>query len=152
MSGTSSIRAMNTEDYAIETNSENENIHLLTQQIAFATFTWYSTRLMFSSCFSTFFTGNLCLYNKFKGGDTILMGMAFKSIVHIGYRFNELVHISGDFEKRLCSIQKCFKLLTIPQEKEGQPRHEGKNWPRKGGIEFKDVELRYKPTTKLVLK
>jgi hypothetical protein len=85
MSGTSSIRAMGTEDHALSTDSENQNAHKLAQIISFATFTWYSTRLMMASNVSTLLTGNLCLFSKYRGGDTIMAAMAFKQVVHLGY-------------------------------------------------------------------
>ena len=78
---------------------------------------WYSSRLLTMSCFSTLFTGSLVLLSK---SDTeagsIMAAMAFQRVVHVGYLFNGLVHISGDFEEKLAKIQKCFKLLAIPQE------------------------------------
>lgn len=115
MSGTSSIRAMGTEEHALETDADNQNAHLLAQQVSHATFVWYSLRLLCASAASTFITGSVCLYSKNSGeGDSILAAMAFQRIVHIGYLFNGLVHISGDFEEKLAKIQKCFKLLVIP--------------------------------------
>lgn len=77
MSGCSTIRAFNSEDNAIEMDAENQNHHLLAQQVSFATFTWYSTRLMLASCASTLLTGTLCLYSKFNGADSIMVAMAF---------------------------------------------------------------------------
>lgn len=152
MSGCSTIRAFNTEGHAVEVDAENQNQHLLSQQISFATFTWYSTRLMFASSASTLFTGTLCLYSKFKGADAIMTAMAFQQVVHLGYRVNALIHISGDFEKKMASVQKVFKLLTIPQEKKEQERYTEKAWPQKGAIKFEDVELKYRPSTEMVLR
>lgn len=152
MNGCSTIRAFNSEGHAIETDAENQNTHLLAQQVSFATFTWYSTRLMFASCASTLFTGTLCLYSKFRGADPIMIAMAFQQVVHLGYRINGLIHISGDFEKKMASVQKCFKLLDIPQENKTQPEYKEKAWPSKGGVKFTDVQLRYRPTTEEVLR
>lgn len=152
MNGCSTIRAFNTEDHAVDADAENQNAHLLAQQVSFATFCWYSTRLMFASCASTLFTGTLCLYSKFKGADAIMTAMAFQQVVHLGYRVNGLIHISGDFEKKMASVQKCFKLLDIPQENKQQERYTEKAWPAKGEIKFENVELKYRPTTELVLR
>jgi len=69
---------------------------------------------MFASSLSTLGTGTLCLMSKFKGADPIYTAMAFQQVVHLGFRINGLIHISGDFEKKMASIQKCFKLLDIP--------------------------------------
>lgn len=152
MSGCSTIRAFNSEKHALELDAENQNQHLLAQQVSFATFTWYSTRLMFASSLSTLCTGTLCLFSKFKGADPIMTAMAFQQVVHLGYRINGLIHISGDFEKKMASIQKCFKLLDIPQEEKSQPVYTEKAWPSKGAIKFEEAQLKYRPTTELVLK
>jgi ABC-type multidrug transport system fused ATPase/permease subunit len=46
-----------------------------------------------------------------------------------------------------------LSLLKIPQEKQGGlgPIELGANWPAKGEIEFKNVVLRYRPDTDIVL-
>jgi ABC-type multidrug transport system fused ATPase/permease subunit len=62
------------------------------------------------------------------------------------------LHNMGNIESKMVSIKRCLKLLEIPQEKLDQPRHEDASWPQKGEIQFKDVELKYRPDTELVLK
>lgn len=89
---------------------------MLVQQVSFATFTWYAIRLMIASSISAILTGTMCIQSKFRGADPILCAMALQQVVHLGFRLNGLVQISGDFEKKMASIQKCFKLLEIPQE------------------------------------
>lgn len=59
---------------------------------------------MVASSFSTLFSGSLCLLSKYKGGDPIKTAMAFQEVVHLGYRVNGLIHISGDLEKKMASI------------------------------------------------
>ena len=81
-----------------------------------------------------------------------MIAMAFQQVVHLGYRINGLIHISGDFEKKMASVQKCFKLLDIPQENKKQPEYTEKAWPCEGGVKFTDVQLKYRPTTEEVLK
>jgi ABC-type multidrug transport system fused ATPase/permease subunit len=107
---------------------------------------------MFASCATTLFTGTLCVWSKFNGADAIVTAMAFQQVVHLGYRVCGLIHISGDFEKKLASVQKCFKLLEIPQENKGQERYTKTTWPKKGAIKFEDVELKYRPGTEMVLR
>lgn len=80
-----------------------------------------------------------------------MIALAFQQVVHLGYRVNSLIHCSGDVEKQMASVQKCFKLLDIPQEKKDQEVYSEKAWPVKGSIKFKDVELKYRPTTEMVL-
>lgn len=52
----------------------------------------------------------------------------------------------------MASVQKCFKLLDIPQENKNQPEYKEKAWPSKGGIKFSEVVLKYRPTTEEVLR
>lgn len=55
----------------------------------------------------------------------------------------------------MVSVIRCFKILEIPQErKESTLKLPGKmdSWPSQGSISFKDVKLRYRPTTEEVLR
>ena len=91
MTGTSTIRALGTEDHAVEVDAENQNSHLLVQQVSFATFTWYAIRLMIASCLSSFVLGTMCINSKFNGADPIFCAMALQQVVHLGFRLNALV-------------------------------------------------------------
>ena len=54
----------------------------------------------------------------------------------------------------MVQVQRVFNLQAAPQEKY-QAKDAVKaeaSWPQQGKIEFKDVELRYRPNTNLVLK
>ena len=81
-----------------------------------------------------------------------MIAMAFQQVVHLGYRINGLIHITGDFEKKLASVQKCFKLLDIPHENKSQTYFKDEAWPSKGAIKFNDVVVKYRPTTEEVLR
>jgi len=70
----------------------------------------------------------------------------------LGDLMTGFLHNLGNTESKMVSIKRCLKLLEIPQENFEQPRHEEKSWPQAGEIVMKDVELRYRPTTDLVLK
>ena len=58
----------------------------------------------------------------------------------------------------MVSAERCFNLLNIPQENiDGQKNLEAvkendSNWPMNGEIEFKNVFLKYRPTTEYALK
>ena len=57
----------------------------------------------------------------------------------------------------MVNVQRCFGLLTIPQEKiEGEHPIEtfkkcNPGWPQLGKVEFDNVVLRYRPNTEIVL-
>jgi len=48
-------------------------------------------------------------------------------------------------------VQKLFNLQTVVQENEEGEIKVDESWPQKGLVEFKNVHLRYRPTTDLVL-
>jgi ABC-type bacteriocin/lantibiotic exporter with double-glycine peptidase domain len=52
----------------------------------------------------------------------------------------------------MVSIQRFLNLQNVPQEVSGHEIEVAETWPEKGNIEFKDVTLRYRPTTDAVLK
>ena len=60
------------------------------------------------------------------------------------------MHNFGDLSRRMVSVQRLMDLDGIPREREDQPHVA--NWPTAGKVEFRDIELRYRPTTDLVLK
>lgn len=114
-------------------------------------FEWTQTRSMLLGQLTFFNAGALCFMNKFKGMDPILAGMFFSEAVRLAGLIRETINCTGMLEAHLVPIQKCFKLLDIPQERMDQKVKEGV-WPTEGKIEFKNVDLRYRPKTEKVLK
>lgn len=60
----------------------------------------------------------------------------------------------------MVSVQRCLKLLEVPQEREMPPslaedaavNQDLEGWPSQGAIAFNEVKLRYRAKTELVLK
>lgn len=96
-------------------------------------------------------TAVLCVQNR-TTKNTVFLSVAFQWVMSLGDLMTGFLHNLGNTESKMVSIKRCLKLLEIPQEKLDQPRHEDKSWPQKGEIVMQDVELRYRPTTDLVLK
>ena len=68
-----------------------------------------------------------------------------------------LQHFFGCYnhiQRVMCDVQRVFNLQAAPQEKYSQPDdlQVEKSWPEHGKIAFKDVELRYRPNTEIVLR
>ena len=58
-------------------------------------------------------------------------------------------------QRMMCDVQRVFNLQAAPQENYEQAeeaKQVPENWPEHGKIEFKDVELRYRPNTEIVLR
>ena len=55
-----------------------------------------------------------------------------------------------EIEARMVNVERLLSLLRVPQEQvEGKRSTTG--WPHKGEVEFRDVVLKYRPTTEVVL-
>lgn len=68
-----------------------------------------------------------------------------------------LLHGGRSINENFLAVQKLLNLRKASQELISSPKDSTKieapdNWPSKGGIEFKDVDLRYRPDLDLVLK
>ena len=56
------------------------------------------------------------------------------------------------FERMVMQVQRILNLLDAPQEKiKGTVKPKDENWSKKGTLEFKNVVLRYRPNTDIVL-
>jgi ATP-binding cassette subfamily C (CFTR/MRP) protein 10 len=52
----------------------------------------------------------------------------------------------------MVSVQRFVNLADIPQEIKEHTAEVGEEWPAKGVVEFKNVTLKYRPTTEPVLR
>ena len=57
-------------------------------------------------------------------------------------------------QRLMCDVQRVFNLQAAPQENYSQAQDSQlkESWPEKGEIAFKDVELKYRPNTDVVLR
>lgn len=58
----------------------------------------------------------------------------------------------GSVEQQMVSVQRFLNLKQVVQEEDKFEITPPENWPHEGNIEFRDVTLKYRPTTDAVLK
>jgi ABC-type multidrug transport system fused ATPase/permease subunit len=51
----------------------------------------------------------------------------------------------------MVSIERCMQMLTVPQEILAGSIPQNPDWPEAGNVEFKNVSLRYRPDTEIIL-
>jgi len=151
-SGSQMIRAMGTQDYAMKLNADGLNLSILTWQVCLSTFQWYSLAVKRASMILTFVGALQMILGRNTEADPVLVVLLFQKVLGIGHVMCGMIHTVANFEKSLINIQKVFRFLSIDSEKLDQARHTDKNWPSKGALEIKDLRLRYRPTTDVVLK
>jgi ATP-binding cassette, subfamily C (CFTR/MRP), member 1 len=63
-----------------------------------------------------------------------------------------------DIQRRMINVDRCLKMLDVPQERVVGKKKAVKEalmkgeWPDKGEVTFLDVNLRYRPNTEAVLR
>lgn len=63
-----------------------------------------------------------------------------------------LLNIHSNIEKLMVCAERCMLMTTVPQENESDNVvAERPGWPEEGKIEFQGVNLKYRPTTEIVL-
>jgi len=63
-----------------------------------------------------------------------------------------LLNIHSNIEKLMVCAERCMLMTTVPQENESDYTvAERPGWPEEGKIEFQGVNLKYRPTTEIVL-
>lgn len=87
----------------------------------------------------------------------IYLAMIFEYLQHISWEVNGMMHAYKENERNLKALQRLLKLDDIAQEQSivkesGEEITVPESWPEKGELEFKDVEMSYRPETDLVLK
>jgi len=114
---------------------------------------YFQVRLFALSNIMFVASGILCIY--LKGSmSPLYLAMMFQYLEHLNSRLASLMHGSKEIRENLISLQKLLKLEEVKQEHVtvGEESAElPKNWPEEGRIEFKNVQLKYRPETDVVL-
>lgn len=120
---------------------------------------WYGIRMDFLAIFLMGGASAICFAFREKE-DPVLVAMTLTYIIQLESFLIGLLYSMGDLERQMVSVQRCFEVLKIPQERQTSNNRmimpattdPLSNWPSQGHLQFKNVHLRYRPTTELVLK
>ena len=149
------LRAFNTVQKSSEKTINLINGTKTGEGIRRAAHNYYNKRVDWLSKSMYVLTGLTCL--SFRGVyEPIYLAMMYQWLQHISHTVNELMHGFRENERNLKALQRLLKLDSIAQEKDiveekGEEIEVPESWPAKGEIEFKDVKMRYRPETDIVL-
>ena len=111
---------------------------------------WFHLRMFYLSTVFSCLMIILCACNKGSvAGTTIVIALNYSQ--EMGFVQN-LFHCLNGFFNQLTDIKKVFNLQKCPQEKAKGTEEAPAQWPSQGQIAFKDVQLRYRPNTEVVLR
>ena len=149
--GTSTIRAFGKESEFEKKNLANMNKVLLSWQWLRGVYCWSYLHQMMSSMIIMVASTVCCIHFK-DGVDPVLVGLLLMTVNMLSDVVNWFFHICSSFERSMVSFDRCLKITEIVQEAEQRKDTTPENWPLQGKIEFRDLSLRYRPETDLVLK
>lgn len=115
---------------------------------------YFHKRLQWLSNLMYIVVGIICI--SLRGSlEPIFIAMMFDYLRGISHSMNRLIHGYHQIEENLGSLQKLLKLEDIIQEKsvgdDVEKVEVPEEWPQEGAISIKDVQMRYRPETDIVL-
>ena len=157
--GTSTIRTFGRErDFILSLNAQlNKNI--LASQWSYGINTWFSLRIDLISLTIMSFSSVFCLFYGEDDSSTsgrVYPVMLLTYVLLLQEYVLWTIKCYAEIEQRMVNVDRCLKILDIPQEsQEGTGDYQkvlSSGWPKSGLIEFKNVFLRYRPNTEIVLR
>lgn len=151
ISGTSTIRAFGYSDRFIEKQKKLVNDTILSQQMTKATTQYFKLRLNVAAVCFVACICFICIHSQGQVS-SILLGLLLTYSMGIQYNLTILINIHSFIEKLMVNAQRCMLLTKVVQERESDyVVQEVKDWPNEGKIEFKEVDLKYRDETEIVL-
>ena len=148
--GTTIIRAFDQEQTIL--NRQNQLLDRSTTHFIahHSCWCWYNTRMFVATKMISLLTIYIVLTSK-----GLVNNVALVLLINWSMDMPWLMHIFGclnHFMRMMVQVQRVFNLKKAPQEKLVGEQMVEEQWPQQGKIEFKDVELRYRPNTDIVLR
>ena len=148
--GTSVIRAFSQEENIIEKQRKLLDQTTISFIAHGSCWRWYSLRVFYTSRL-LYIAAILLIAKSRTTVDTITLVLLFRWTTDSGW-FMRIIACINQFKCEAQSAQKVFSLQSVPLEKIKGSEVPSKSWPSQGEIEFKSINLRYRPNTLLVLK
>lgn len=103
---------------------------------------------------ATFFLAlicGICIYSR-ETTNHILLGLLLTYSLGIQINLTIMLNLSATIERQLIMASRCMIMVKVEQENHSDDMLADRpQWPEKGMIEFKDVDLKYRPNLDTVL-
>jgi ABC-type multidrug transport system fused ATPase/permease subunit len=120
---------------------------------------WFGTKVNILSFFLMVVLYVVCILSR-DVADPVILAMLIASVLAIQDNLMWSLKTFMQIHNTMVSAARCMKLIEVPQERAvpatvrasaGYPLGGRNSWPEQGVVEFKNVSLRYRPTTEIVL-
>lgn len=126
------------------------NDNILANQWEEAIPLWFSIRVDVVSLLTMLLVGNFCILSRFHH-NPVMLSMLLSYILSLQGQVIGTIQAYIAIEKNMVSVERCLQMLTIPQEADDGIFSDDTDWPHSGNIIFKNVCLRYRPGTEIIL-
>eukprot|EP01097_Dermamoeba_algensis_P003200 TRINITY_DN2281_c0_g2_i3.p1 TRINITY_DN2281_c0_g2~~TRINITY_DN2281_c0_g2_i3.p1 ORF type:complete len:391 (+),score=107.49 TRINITY_DN2281_c0_g2_i3:869-2041(+) len=152
LSGLPTIRAFQRADGFFHENEKKVDENQRAYFVNVTSNRWLGIRLEFvGTCVITF--ASLFAVLERDSIDPGLAGLSITYSLSTTGSLSWLVRMSTDAQTEMVSVERICQYLEVPQEApEVSDRRPPREWPSKGQIEFKDLQLRYRKDLDLVLR
>jgi len=146
--GLTTIRAFGEQKRFINDLQTSLAINIRLIYYSYAIHRWIGTRMEMLASAIVFFSSILSLYNSSSTAGT--SGLAVTAALGMTGFLNRSIRNFTELELRMNSVERIKKYIETPREgAEDDPHFEplfvGNHWPKEGSIEYKNVEIRYRP-------
>lgn len=159
ISGASTIRAFDKVEEFIEKNNELLNDQVQATYMTCGVSGWFGIKVDILSFFLMVILYVVCILSR-DLADPVILAMLITSVLAIQDNLMWSLKTFMQIHNTMVSAARCMKLIEVPQERAipaevrasaGYPLSGRNQWPEQGAVEFKNVSLRYRPTTETVL-
>ncbi|KAI1286715.1 ATP-binding cassette sub-family C member 3 [Halotydeus destructor] len=153
VSGTTSIRAFQVEDYFNSECDRKNDTYNSTHLLSVTAARWLSVRLEFLGSLIVLLAAAFAVYSR---GDieASTVGLSLTYAMTATGTISMFITASSELENNLVSVERCFEYTKTPTEAalEIESTKPKDSWPDQGDIQFQNYSARYRDGLDLVLK
>lgn len=154
INGASTIRAFDLTQHFILENNRLLNQNIVASQMAAGVSLWFSIRVDFLATTLLLVISFVSVLSR-DWTNPIILSMLLNYSMSIQSSLCWLLQLQMSMESQMVNAERCMKMTHVIQE--AVPEKDGmldgrEKWPEQGQISFKNVSLRYRPDTELVLR
>ncbi|KAI1286918.1 Multidrug resistance-associated protein 1 [Halotydeus destructor] len=153
VSGTSSIRAFQVEEYFNSECDRKNDVHNSAHLLRVTGSRWLSIRLEFLGSLIVLLAAFFAVYSR-GTIDASTVGLSLNYAMTATATISMFITASSELENNLVSVERCFEYTRTPIEApvEIESTKPKISWPENGHIQFREYSTRYRDGLDLVLK
>ena len=157
LSGTSTIRAFKKKEHFVENFHKLLNNNIVSLQWAEGVPFWFAVRIDTIATATMTVIALFCVLFR-NSVDPVMLALLLTYSLTVQSNTISSIRTAMTLEARMVNAERVLSLLKVPQENVAgelpleEFKTENPEWPSQGLVEFQNVNLRYRPTTEVVLK